>query len=387
MASFGRHGGQGLPAELLASGGPELAGLRMAVTAGVSVVLAFTIISTWWCLAPLTGGLAFWQRRLRLLLSRRVASLDEDHFATEKEGEVAEFPSLSALADDKIVLSVVLLACDEEARLPVMLDDAIAYLQHRQLTQASFGFEIIVVDNASHDFTASAATRFVHKYGANVVRILRLRYRHDDGAAIRKGVLRTRGKYILVAGAEGFVRLSEYDRLESAMTSLQGEGIVLGSRAHMQLDLRSRGATKVSRMDADSGDAGSANPSPADMTSSTLEHRQGQTSQAPSLACEVAWRIFQVIFQMFCARDIYDPLCPFQLYSRLAAQRVFLRERLDTPAATCERLVLARRFGIPIVERAVQWTSLQECIPPAKISAECARDTLIMVVLRKLNLW
>lgn len=378
-------GGDGLPLEVR-HGPAEVVALQILVNVFLTMVLSVNVIIMWWCMAPLTGSLLWWKRKIGLLFSRHFTSFDEERFATEKEGEYGEFPSLSARASENITLSVVVLAYNEESRLAVFLDDSMAYLQKRQITKPGFGFEIIVVDNASRDFTASSTARFVHKYGSNIVRTLRLRHRHEDGAAIRKGVLRTRGEFILVTRAEGHVALGELDRLESAMTTMQNDGIVLGSRAHMQLDLHSPAKRSLSIAEEDHSDVKGGNRNSSGPSSSAL-YRKAQNAQSPSLTREVAWRIFQVVFQMSCARDIYDPVCPFQLYSRHAAQRVFMKEHIDTMASVCERLFLAQRYGIPVIERAVHWTSLHDCIPSARESVDMARDTLVMVTMRKLNLW
>jgi hypothetical protein len=51
-----------------------------------------------------------------------------------------------------------------------------------------------------------------------------------------KGMMCARGKYLLMADADGATKFSDYFRLQAAMTTIEknGLGFVVGSRAHLQ---------------------------------------------------------------------------------------------------------------------------------------------------------
>lgn len=60
-----------------------------------------------------------------------------------------------------------------------------AYLEHRQLRDPSFQYEVIIVNDGSPDRTAQEALKFVDKYGTDRVRLLDLAKNRGKGGAVR----------------------------------------------------------------------------------------------------------------------------------------------------------------------------------------------------------
>jgi glycosyltransferase involved in cell wall biosynthesis len=90
-------------------------------------------------------------------------------------------------------ISVVIPAYEEAARLGASLERVLAYLEAR-----GDDFEVLVVDDGSRDATAAAAEAFA----ARGVRVLRLPENRGKGAALRTGVLASRGRRVLLTDAD-----------------------------------------------------------------------------------------------------------------------------------------------------------------------------------------
>ncbi|KAK2828329.1 hypothetical protein Q5P01_019363 [Channa striata] len=106
----------------------------------------------------------------------------EKYFLTAT-GEKVVFPSLHDPHSRE--LSVVVPAYNEELRMPVMLDEALQYLENRQKQNPSFTYEVIVVDDGSKDKTTELGLRYTKKYGADKVRVLTLVKNRGKGGAVR----------------------------------------------------------------------------------------------------------------------------------------------------------------------------------------------------------
>ena len=108
-----------------------------------------------------------------------------------------------------------------------------------------------MVDDGSKDGTADLTLQYVRKHGSNKIRLLRLRPNQGKGTAIKKGMLRSRGRYLLMADADGATEIADYDRLyakcrevEAKATGASGSGASgeewwtlgasIGSRAHLE---------------------------------------------------------------------------------------------------------------------------------------------------------
>ncbi|XP_059852033.1 dolichyl-phosphate beta-glucosyltransferase isoform X3 [Delphinus delphis] len=104
-------------------------------------------------------------------------------------------------------LSVVVPSYNEEKRLPVMMDEALGYLEERQKQDPTFTYEVIVVDDGSKDETS-------------------------------KGVFSSRGEKILMADADGATKFPDIEKLEKGLNDLQPwpdqMAIACGSRAHLE---------------------------------------------------------------------------------------------------------------------------------------------------------
>jgi dolichyl-phosphate beta-glucosyltransferase len=116
-------------------------------------------------------------------------------------------------------LSIVIPAYNEELRLGDQLARAVDWLERE-----ARDFEILVVDDGSTDRTLDVGRSFADRG----VRCIRFDENRGKGAAVRRGVLESRGARVLMSDADFSTPITELGKLESHLASAP---IVIGSRA------------------------------------------------------------------------------------------------------------------------------------------------------------
>src|SRR5215218_8245384 len=102
-------------------------------------------------------------------------------------------------------LSVVIPAYNEAARLPSTIDKVMGYLEGRD-----YPYEVLVVDDGSSDATADLVEQAVEKY----VHLHLVRNPHrGKGFAVRTGMLKAKGRYILYSDADLSAPIEEIEKL------------------------------------------------------------------------------------------------------------------------------------------------------------------------------
>ncbi|KAG8584974.1 hypothetical protein GDO81_004850 [Engystomops pustulosus] len=234
---------------------------------------------------------------------------EAEKFFVGNNGEKKPFPSIHDRPEKD--LSVVVPAYNEEARLPVMMDEAMQFLEKRQKQRSSFKYEVIIVDDGSSDKTTQVALNYSKKYGSDKVRVLTL------------GVLVSRGKIILMADADGATKFADLENVEAGLNSLKpwpdNLAIACGSRAHLEKE--------------------------------SIANR--------SMFRTVLMYGFHFLVWFLCVRGVRDTQCGFKLFSREAAARTFTALHVDRWAFDVELLYIAQCLKIPIAEIAVNWTEIE----------------------------
>jgi glycosyltransferase involved in cell wall biosynthesis len=127
-------------------------------------------------------------------------------------------------ADAAVVeLSIVIPAYNESARIERTLDRLVAFLHERKRP-----WEIVVADDGSRDRTAEIVEAFAAAREERRIRLVRLTVNQGKGAALRAGVLASRGDRVLIMDADLATPLEELAALERALE--QGHQIATGSR-------------------------------------------------------------------------------------------------------------------------------------------------------------
>ncbi|XP_015988275.1 dolichyl-phosphate beta-glucosyltransferase isoform X3 [Rousettus aegyptiacus] len=163
---------------------------------------------------------------------------EEEKFFLNARGQKETLPSIRDSPTKQ--LSVVVPSYNEEKRLPVMMDEALGYLEERQKQDPTFTYEVIVVDDGSKDQTSKVAFKYCQKYGSDKVRVITLVKNRGKGGAVKMGVFSSRGEKILMADADGATKFRDIEKLEKGLNDLQPwpdqMAIACGSRAHLKKD-------------------------------------------------------------------------------------------------------------------------------------------------------
>ncbi|XP_011439196.3 dolichyl-phosphate beta-glucosyltransferase [Magallana gigas] len=244
----------------------------------------------------------------------------EKYFLNEKQ-EKCLFPSINDPAS--VELSVIVPAYNEEERLPMMMDEALEYLEERKKKLKSFTYEVIVVDDGSKDKTTQTAQSYCNKYGSDKIRVLTLAKNRGKGGAIRLGMFSARGRYLLFADADGASKFSDFTKLENEMKNMKKDSsnraVVCGSRAHLEEE--------------------------------SIAQR--------SFFRTILMKGFHFVVWFLCVRGIKDTQCGFKLLSREAAVLLFSNLHVERWAFDVDMLFLAQYFNIPVGEVAINWTEIE----------------------------
>ncbi len=235
---------------------------------------------------------------------------------------------------DALALSIVIPAYNEEARIGGALTATRNYLDRRGLA-----CEVIVVDDGSTDRTRKIVEE--HAIADPRVKMIRLQPNRGKGAAVRAGMLASRGQRALFMDADLATPLEELEKLEQALDG--GAAIAIGSRA--------------------------------------LDRTKVLVRQHPLR--EAMGRSFNLLVRGLGALDsIPDTQCGFKLFSRRAVEVLFREATIDRFAFDVELLVLARgRFAIAQVP--VAWRHVdQSKVSPVRDAMRMAWD-LIKLRMRR----
>jgi dolichyl-phosphate beta-glucosyltransferase len=128
-----------------------------------------------------------------------------------------------------VELSVVIPSYNEEQRLEPGLRQALDYLARRGTS-----YELLVVDDGSRDRTPEIAAAFADRG----VRVLRHERNRGKGAAVRTGVLASRGDRVLLSDADFSTPITELPKLERCLAD--GTPLAIGSRGLAESQVRQR---------------------------------------------------------------------------------------------------------------------------------------------------
>jgi dolichyl-phosphate beta-glucosyltransferase len=224
-------------------------------------------------------------------------------------------------------ISVVIPAYNEAERLGSTLEQAVDYLSRRNLS-----YEILVVDDGSRDRTVQVAEAFADR-GVQVIRHERNR---GKGAAIKTGVLASRGAEVLLSDADASTPIEELERLQRKLPEAP---VVLGSRAVAGADIR----------------------------------------QHQPFYRELMGKTFNLIIRLVGVRGLNDTQCGFKLLKGEVAREIGAELAIDGFAYDVELVWLARRHGYKVVEVGVIWVDSPDSrVDPIRSSLSMLRDVVGM---------
>jgi glycosyltransferase involved in cell wall biosynthesis len=256
-------------------------------------------------------------------------------------------PTLTVADAARPLLSVVIPAYNEAARLPVTLPSLLAYLAVQ-----SYTWELLLVDDGSSDTTLAlfeqAASQPATSQPPSRIRVLAEPHR-GKAAAVRAGMLAATGSAILFSDADLSTPLATIGPMLAQLSGFGGDAqVVIGSR-------------------------------------------EGVTARRHDepLHRHLLGRGFNLLVQLLAVPGIQDTQCGFKLFTRAAAHDLFGRLRLygdDAPLVRgpmvtgfdVELLFLARRRGYRIVEQPVQW----QHVPGSKVDPLRDAARMLLDVIR-----
>ncbi len=220
------------------------------------------------------------------------------------------------------LLSLVIPAYNEEARLPASLARVSDYLSSR-----GEPYEVLVVVNGSRDRTADVARAAARRDPC--ITVIETP-RRGKGLAVKLGVLRARGERIVFCDADLSTPIDEAVALADHLDG------------HFQVVIASREGIG--------------------------SHRIGEPYSRHLMG-----RVFNALVRIVAVPGIQDTQCGFKAFTRASARDVFSRQTIDGFGFDVELLYVARRRGYRVKEVPVTW------VYAASSRVDPLKDTLRMI--------
>jgi dolichyl-phosphate beta-glucosyltransferase len=200
-------------------------------------------------------------------------------------------------------LSLIIPAYNEAGRIGNTLRQSLDYFARQD-----YQFEIVVVDDGSHDGTADLVRREFQN-----ARLISYTPNRGKGYAVKQGMLQAQGRYRLFYDADGSTPISEVDKLWGPFA--EGADVVIGSRSSpgSQVELHQR----------------------------PLREFMGRT--------------FNRLTHALLGERFIDTQCGFKAFTAESTTRIFPRQTLDRFCFDAELLYIARAQNLRITEIPVRW--------------------------------
>lgn len=239
-----------------------------------------------------------------------------------------------------------------------MLDEMLAVLQGMSKSDSKFKYEIVIVDDGSKkdDTSGYVIRNYVQKYGSDTIRLCKLVKNVGKGGAVRKGALRCRGAYILMADADGATDAKETSQVLQELKKIEKEGLgmAIGSRAHLS-----------------SGD------------------EDGPKAKRSAFRRLLMWGFKTLLSLLVGGLGVKDTQCGFKMFTRASARAIFPAQHIERWAFDIELLYLGVAVHrMPCVEVPVAW----EEVDGSKVdifadSLQMARDVAAIRLAYMLGIW
>ncbi len=231
-------------------------------------------------------------------------------------------------------VSVIVPAYNEERRIRATLAAINDYFHGKPMTR-----QIIVVDDGSNDDTASVVEAL--KREIDGLSLITYQPNRGKGFAVRQGVKKSSGAYILFADADNSTPIEEFDKFYPL---LRNDPVVIGSR-----------------------------------------HVPGSHIVITQPGYRVLiGRLGNRLIRCFLLEGIYDTQCGFKAFQHEAAKQIFDRMKVNRFGFDIEILSIARLLHFSVREVPVSWYHSPESrLRPIKDMLR----TFAELIYIKINLW
>lgn len=213
---------------------------------------------------------------------------------------------------NKIYLSVIIPAYNEQRRLPKTLSSIDSYLRKQP-----YDYEILVVNDGSKDKTAEVVENL--KVKIRNLRLIDNKENQGKGFVVRQGLLEAKGEYRLFTDADNSTSIDQVEKMWPEIK--KGYDIVIGSR-----DVK-----------------GAVIPVPQ----TWIRRRLGD--------------VFNLFTQITCGLwGIWDAQCGFKIFTKEAVEKILPKCKINRFAFDPEILVIAKKLGFKIKEIPVVWINEPE---------------------------
>lgn len=207
-------------------------------------------------------------------------------------------------------LSVVIPAYNEERRIGKTLQDIDNYLEKQ-----TYEYEILVVDNGSHDKTVEVVNNLSRTtiQNARVLEQPPIIPGNNKGNAVKKGIMEAVGEYVMFMDADNATPISEIEKFWPVLES--GIEVVIGSRY---------------------------------LDPGTVKIRQ-------PLYKIILSRMANLLIQIVLIPHIKDTQCGFKAFRNDVGKKIFSRVTIFGWAFDMELLAIALKLNFRIKEVPVSW--------------------------------
>ncbi len=231
--------------------------------------------------------------------------------------------------NNNLYLSIVIPAYNEEKRLGLTLQE-----MHRYFDKKQYTYEVIVINDGSYDKTEEEALQSSIFKSGNL-KIFRNNVNKGKGFSVKKGIMASKGDYVLFSDADLSTPIGEVEKLFSALN--EKYDIAIGSRS--------------------------------------IKGAQIEVHQP--FYREYMGKFFNKLVRVFVLKGIIDTQCGFKLFKGKIARDIAVRMRIDSFAFDVEMLYLAKLSGCRIKEVPITWiNSPQSRVDPIKDSLKMFFDVL-----------
>ncbi|HEX9901814.1 MAG TPA: dolichyl-phosphate beta-glucosyltransferase [Acidobacteriota bacterium] len=227
-------------------------------------------------------------------------------------------------------LSIVIPVYNEEDRIAKAVEALNAFLPGLDLKA-----EVIFVDDGSTDRTAETLSTTPARFAFD---LLSYRPNRGKGYALKRGILKASGEYVLFLDVDMSTPLAELAKFREAMR--RRVPVIIGSR-------KTAGSRVLKQQ-------------------STLRRKLGEG--------------FSLLSNLLLVPGITDFTCGFKIFRRDAARRIFNAQRIERWGFDTEILFLARRYGYAIQEIPVFWINDERT--KVRLLKDVARSFIDLVRIR-----